>query len=91
MLMCTVKKVGCSERGGENPGASHRQGAETASVAMLVLVFGQQIFLPILPVFMRFVLVWKSVCRYALVHTVQLPMVSTRARCLGFLRAIFLL
>lgn len=91
LLMCTVKTVGCSEGGGGSSGASPRQGAETASVAMLLLLFGQQIFLPVLPIFIRFGLVLKSMCRYALVHTVQLPIPSTRASCLGFLRAIFLL
>jgi len=31
LLVCTIKKVGCSEGGDENPGALYRQGAETAA------------------------------------------------------------
>lgn len=52
--VCMVKKVGCSEFGSENSGASHGQNAERASVVMLLLVFGQQIFSPVLPIFIVF-------------------------------------
>lgn len=62
--VCTVKKVGCSEFGGEDSGASHGQSAERAPVVMLLLVFGQQIFSPILPVFIVFSLVCSDCCTF---------------------------
>lgn len=62
--MCRVKKVGCSEFGGEDSGASHGQSAERAPVVMLLLVFGQQIFSPILPVFIVFSLVCSDCCTF---------------------------
>lgn len=54
-----VKKVGCSEFGNENSGTSHGQNGKNASVVMLLLVFGQQIFHPVLPIFIVFV--WSAV------------------------------
>lgn len=62
--MCMVKKVGCSGFGSENSGTSCGQSAERASVVMLLLVFGQQIFSPILPIFIVFGLVCSDCCTF---------------------------
>lgn len=62
--MCTVKTLRCSEFDSENSGTSHGQSAERASVVMLLLVFGQQIFYPILPIFIVFGLVCSDCCTF---------------------------
>lgn len=58
--------------------ASHGQSAERASVVMLLLVFGQQIYSPILLIFIVFGLVCSDCCTFC----VELMQLKDLGKCL---------